>query len=179
VTIIVSPCRTHSTIRRTHSGRKSIYQLSSNREEASNRLKLTPYYSVMPIGILDNAEMLTFRRDHCRPISKMFPNAHGYFGPGTTDYCSPGYTADPSSTWEGHFFDPNAQTEKFSEHTGPWQKFGSFKKAKDFFGDGSLWVIQAPGHMPGNLICCCRIQSGEWIVLGSDCAHSRYDPGRS
>jgi hypothetical protein len=23
-------------------------------------------------------------------------------------------------------------------------------------------------------VCCCRIPSGEWIILGSDCAHSRY-----
>jgi hypothetical protein len=103
----------------------------------------------------------------------MFPAAHGYFGPGTIDYCAPGHTADPKSTWDGYFFDEKHQTEKFSEYTGPWQKFGAFEKAFDFFGDGSLWVIQAPGHMPGNLICCCRIQSGEWVILGSDCAHSR------
>jgi len=103
----------------------------------------------------------------------MFPNAHGYFGPGTKEYCAPGHLSDPKSTWDGYFFDPKKATEKFSEHSGPWQKFGAFEKALDYFGDGSLWVIQAPGHMPGNLICCCRIETGEWIILGSDCAHSR------
>jgi hypothetical protein len=133
-----------------------------------------PFCSVMLIGMEPAKEFSLNFRDHCRPISKMFPNAHGYFGPGTIEYCTPGHTADPESTWDGHFFDTKHQTEKFSEYSGPWQKFGAFEKAFDFFGDGSLWVIQAPGHMPGNLICCCRIESGEWLILGSDCAHSRY-----
>jgi hypothetical protein len=152
---------------------KKIYKLNYRKEGVFLDLKSMLFYSLMHIGISLSSIYLT-GRDHCRPISKMFPNAHGYFGPGTIEYCSPGHTADPKSTWDGHFFDKHSQTEKFSEYNGPWQKFGSFEKAFDFFGDGSLWVIQAPGHMPGNLICCCRIQTGEWIILGSDCAHSRY-----
>ena len=108
----------------------------------------------------------------------MFPNAKGYFGPGTFENCAPGHTTDPDSRWDGHLFDPAHRTENVIEHSGTWKKFGSFEKALDFFGDKSLWVIQAPGHMPGNLICCCRIESGEWLVLGSDCAHSRYTKSR-
>jgi hypothetical protein len=57
-------------------------------------------------------------------------------------------------------------------------KFGSFEKASDFFGTGSFWVVQAPGHMPGNLCAVVRQQDGEWIVLGSDCCHSKYIPDR-
>jgi hypothetical protein len=91
----------------------------------------------------------------------MFPNAKGYFGPGTFENCAPGHTTDPDPRWDGHLFDPVHRTENVSEHSGTWTKFGSFEKALDFFGDKSLWVIQAPGHMPGNLICCCRIESGE------------------
>jgi glyoxylase-like metal-dependent hydrolase (beta-lactamase superfamily II) len=44
----------------------------------------------------------------------------------------------------------------------------------DYFGDGSFWVIQAPGHMPGNLCAALRLEDGEWVLLGSDCCHSRY-----
>jgi glyoxylase-like metal-dependent hydrolase (beta-lactamase superfamily II) len=43
----------------------------------------------------------------------------------------------------------------------------------DFFGDGSFWIIQAPGHMPGNLCACARLKNGEWVMLASDCCHSR------
>ena len=28
--------------------------------------------------------------------------------------------------------------------------------------------------MPGNLCACARIESGEWVLLGSDCCHSRW-----
>jgi hypothetical protein len=147
-------------------------QLNWRNGGASREVRLMRFSSVTRIGRVFYFHKLIYR-DHCRPISKMFPNARGYFGPGTVEYCTPGHIVDPKSTWDGYFFDKEHQTEKFSEHDGPWQKFGSFAKALDYFGDGSLWVIQAPGHMPGNLICCCRIKSGEWIILGSDCAHSR------
>jgi glyoxylase-like metal-dependent hydrolase (beta-lactamase superfamily II) len=53
--------------------------------------------------------------------------------------------------------------------------FGPFEKAFDFFGTGSFWIVQAPGHMPGNLCAVVRKGKDEWIVLGSDCCHSRYE----
>src|SRR5947207_14812586 len=61
-------------------------------------------------------------RDHCRPISKMFPNAHGYFGTGTVEYCTPGHIVDPEYTWDGNFFEKEHKTEKLSEHKGHCQK---------------------------------------------------------
>lgn len=116
--------------------------------------------------------------DHCRPIEHEFPNAHGYFGPGTEEDCEqklePGCT-DPSvgHKFDPRFFDRKVSTEKWSELKGPWVPFGPFEKAMDFFGNGSLWVIQAPGHMQGNLCAAARLADGEWVVLGSDCAHTK------
>ncbi|KAJ5242767.1 uncharacterized protein N7469_001094 [Penicillium citrinum] len=103
----------------------------------------------------------------------IFPNAIGYFGPGTQEFCSPGHLGDPSSQWDGRFFDPINSTERWETLAGPWVPFGHFEKAMDFFGDGSFWIIQAPGHMPGNLCACARLENGEWVLLGSDCCHSR------
>jgi len=111
--------------------------------------------------------------DHCRPVRGIFPNAHGYFGPGTKAHCSPGHFQEPSSMWDGAFFDPEKATERWSEIEGPWVPFGPFEQAKDFFGDGSLWLVQAPGHMPGNLFAAVRLQGGDWVILGGDCCHSR------
>ncbi|KAJ5932832.1 hypothetical protein N7516_007321 [Penicillium verrucosum] len=112
--------------------------------------------------------------DHCRPARKAFPNATVFFGPGTAEYCSPGHLADPSSFWDGRYFDPDRATERWKTLEGPWVPFGPFDRAMDFFGDGCFWVIQAPGHMPGNLCACARLETGEWVLLGSDCCHSRY-----
>ncbi|KAF1842780.1 Metallo-hydrolase/oxidoreductase [Cucurbitaria berberidis CBS 394.84] len=111
--------------------------------------------------------------DHSRPISDVFPNATAYFGPGTRSACSPGHLEEPNAQWDGRFFDPNHATERWEEVAGTWAKFGPFNVAMDYFGDGSFWVIQSPGHMPGNLSAAARLRDGSWVLLGSDCCHSR------
>ncbi|KAH7564333.1 hypothetical protein BM1_01380 [Bipolaris maydis] len=111
--------------------------------------------------------------DHCRPISNVFPNAKASFGPGTKLACQPGHWKDPELQWDGRFFDPDHATETWEELQGDWKQFGPFEKALDYFGDGSFWILDAPGHMPGNLAAAARLQNGEWVILGSDCCHSR------
>ncbi|KAI4915936.1 hypothetical protein J4E90_004382 [Alternaria incomplexa] len=111
--------------------------------------------------------------DHSRPISGLFPNAIAYFGPGTRAACQPGHMRDQILQWDGRFFDPENSTEKWDELHGVWKPFGPFKRALDYFGDGSFWILDAPGHMPGNLAAAARMQDGEWVILGSDCCHSR------
>ncbi|KAL1887241.1 hypothetical protein Sste5346_010336 [Sporothrix stenoceras] len=117
--------------------------------------------------------------DHCRPLRSEFPNASALFGPGTIPYCRPGHiqNLEPTmaSQWDSRFFsdDENVRTESCSELDGHWAPWGPFDAAMDYFGDCSFWIIQAPGHMPGNLAACVRHPSGEHILLGSDCCHSR------
>lgn len=110
--------------------------------------------------------------DHCRPIRDVFPNATANFGPGTRAACQPGHIKDSNCQWDGRYFDSEAATEKTQEFVGPWHTFGPFDKAMNYFGDGSFWVIQAPGHMPGNCLAVARTRNG-WVCLGSDCCHSR------
>lgn len=118
--------------------------------------------------------------DHCRPFRGEFPNANALFGPGTLFHCRPGHIRDGQPTmasqWDSRFFsaDPDVQTEPCAELQGPWVPWGPFDEAMYYFGDGSFWIIKAPGHMPGNLAACVRHTSGEHILLASDCCHSRY-----
>jgi len=116
--------------------------------------------------------------DHCRPIKTEFPKACAFFGPGTVQHCSPGHLASEDARenvqWDGKYFDPVRRTEHWEELSGPWVWFGAFDKAMDYFGNGSFWIIQAPGHMPGNLCAIAHVETNQWILLGSDCCHSRY-----
>ncbi|KAM5354818.1 hypothetical protein ACJ41O_001464 [Fusarium nematophilum] len=115
--------------------------------------------------------------DHSRPIKGMFPNAMGYFGPGTFAHCTPGQFHDEAYSdkgrWDANFFHPEKATENCKELQGSWQPFGPFENALDFLGDGSFWIIQAPGHMAGNLAAAARLSDGSWVILASDCCHSK------
>ncbi|KAJ2901598.1 hypothetical protein MKZ38_001618 [Zalerion maritima] len=94
--------------------------------------------------------------DHCRPLKHDFPNAKIVFGPGTGTHCSPGHIKggeiQPMVQWDSRFFGAGqVRTDPFEELDGRWEPWGPFDRAMDYFGDGSFWVIQAPGHMAGNL----------------------------
>lgn len=165
------------------SGERSFIFLSSchgfgrmeNGEERTRRgaYDLCLYY-ISP----ESCECSHAHFDHSRPIADEFPHAHAYFGPGTDDECKTKlepYNTDPaiSHKYDPRIFDPEVSKEHWSELQGPWGPFGVFDHAMDVFGNGSFWIIQAPGHMPGNLCAAARVEGGEWVLLGSDCAHSR------
>jgi len=69
-------------------------------------------------------------------------------------------------------FGPDA-TEPIEEFTGPWVRFSPFDTAMDYFGDGSFWIGDAPGHLPGNIAAVARLADREWVLLGGDCCHTR------
>ncbi|KAH7909072.1 beta-lactamase-like protein [Hygrophoropsis aurantiaca] len=49
---------------------------------------------------------------------------------------------------------------------------GPFPRAFDYFGDGSMYIIDAPGHLPGHVVVFARTSAdGAWILLGGDAAH--------
>lgn len=53
-----------------------------------------------------------------------------------------------------------------------WQPIGPFPRAYDFYGDGSLYVIDAPGHIHGHVNLLARTSAdGGWIYLAGDTAH--------
>lgn len=59
-----------------------------------------------------------------------------------------------------------------SRQTGhQWRPFAGFPEALDLFGDGSVMVIDAPGHITGHVNLLVRIGKGRWIYLGGDCCH--------
>ncbi|KAG6828189.1 hypothetical protein H0H92_008848 [Tricholoma furcatifolium] len=56
--------------------------------------------------------------------------------------------------------------------TAEWQPLGPFPRALDFYGDGSLYIIDAAGHLPGHINVLARTSAdGSWIYLAGDSAH--------
>lgn len=73
--------------------------------------------------------------------------------------------------------------------TWTWRPLAAFPAALDFFGDGSLWVIDAPGHLYGHVNALARVGPARYVYLGGDCCHdprilrgekgiATYDDGR-
>lgn len=56
-----------------------------------------------------------------------------------------------------------------------WRSFSVFPQAIDVFGDGSLYIINAPGHLPGhiNLLCRISLEPIKYVLLGGDSCHDR------
>ncbi len=52
-----------------------------------------------------------------------------------------------------------------------WKPFAGFPNTVDFFGDGSVYIVDSPGHLFGhvNLLAC--LSNTKWVYLGGDCCH--------
>jgi hypothetical protein len=57
--------------------------------------------------------------------------------------------------------------------------FLSFNRALDFFGDGTLYLVDAPGHFEGHITALARVAPGTFVFLGADTCNNRecYTPG--
>lgn len=54
-----------------------------------------------------------------------------------------------------------------------WKKAGSLLSLYDFFGDGSVYVVDAPGHLPGHVNLLARLGPRRWVYLVGDACHDR------
>ncbi|WVW81950.1 hypothetical protein I302_103953 [Kwoniella bestiolae CBS 10118] len=114
-------------------------------------------------------------------------------GPDSLESMHPGFPKDVNSAW------PTSWLEKYhfvelpdKNVTGPWSgeiaslppisersssrrwdKVGCFDRGVDWFGDGSLWFLDAPGHCPGHIMALCRVtsQPDTYVLLGGDASH--------
>jgi len=77
--------------------------------------------------------------------------------------------------------DPQAQSPVVVPTSAPtertrfvvnWETSIGGLKAHDFFGDGSMYVLDIPGHLKGNVAILARTSSdGSWILLIGDAVH--------
>lgn len=99
----------------------------------------------------------------------LFPSSKFVLGGAARTLFEPGYPADPTSFYQKNLFPPD-RTDFLPVDN--WQKIGPFPKAFDFFGDGSVYIIDAPGHLPGHINLLARTSAdGAWVYLAGDSAH--------
>lgn len=101
-----------------------------------------------------------------------FSHATFVTGPGSHQATTPGYPKDPFSPFVSAIID-HSKYRELSFETDTWVPVGSFPRAYDYFGDGSFYLLDAPGHMPGHLGALAHTGQDEWVFMGGDCCHHR------
>lgn len=105
-----------------------------------------------------------------------YPEAQFWVGSGALDVLKNGLGGHLGHQhFEGNLFDglnvkefPSPPTER--EEGGGWAKVGDFWMY-DFVGDGSIHVVDAPGHLPGHVNLLARVGRERWIFLIADACH--------
>ncbi|KAJ5423955.1 hypothetical protein N7491_009171 [Penicillium cf. griseofulvum] len=88
-----------------------------------------------------------------------FPRAQFFVGPGSLDLLRNGLGLSASH----QFFDPDLfrEVSRVAElpslSTPAWKPLGPFEATLDLLNDGSIYVVDAPGHLPGHINLLCRL----------------------
>lgn len=103
--------------------------------------------------------------DHCGNISRLPQSVDLIVGPGFKDEFFPGYPAKEGSPfWEQDFKGRNVIEAPFN------LKIGKFD-AWDYFGDGSVYVLNTPGHATGHVSALIKTTPDTAIFMGGDLCH--------
>jgi glyoxylase-like metal-dependent hydrolase (beta-lactamase superfamily II) len=102
-----------------------------------------------------------------------FPNAKFVLGYGAMDVLKNGLGEIASHQ---HFEPDTLPDDRSSELSDPkgadWKPLGPFPAALDLFQDGSVFVIDTPGHLPGHINLLCRTKD-RWLCLCGDSFHDK------
>lgn len=102
-----------------------------------------------------------------------FPNARFVVGKGALHVLKHGLGGIASHQ---HFVPDTLPDERSNElsdpKSGDWKPLGPFPAALDLFNDGSVYIIDTPGHLPGHVNLLCRTKD-RWLCLCGDAFHDR------
>jgi glyoxylase-like metal-dependent hydrolase (beta-lactamase superfamily II) len=105
--------------------------------------------------------------DHCGNPAALPKSVNIIVGPGFRDAFVPGWPANPKSPFHEADLDGREVIEApFSDNF----KIGQYQ-AYDYFGDGSLYVLNVPGHAIGHVGALVRTTSDTLVYLGGDVCH--------
>ena len=95
----------------------------------------------------------------------------------TIELVNPGIPATPPPSDDEN----SPTTEMLESHSQStlnlriWRPISLFPSAMDVFNDGSLYILNAPGHLPGhlNLLCRTSFKPAKYVLLAADSCHDR------
>ncbi|KAJ7275056.1 hypothetical protein C8J57DRAFT_1714764 [Mycena rebaudengoi] len=103
--------------------------------------------------------------DHTGDMSKFLPTTTLVFGQGTV---RDPYTVNPKSTLlESDIAGRRLVELNFDKSD---LTIGGMK-AHDYFGDGSFYLLDAPGHAMGHICALARVTPTDFVLLGGDTCH--------
>ncbi|OAA54568.1 Beta-lactamase-like protein [Niveomyces insectorum RCEF 264] len=118
-----------------------------------------------------------------RGVSTGMRGGHSHFEPDLLEPLRTLELSDPKLRASGHEprmdgVPPSSLGKHFSE---PWKPIGILPSTLDVFGDGSLYVVDAPGHLPGHINLLARTDGSaghadtttSWLYLAGDACHDR------
>ncbi|KAH8834701.1 beta-lactamase-like protein [Flagelloscypha sp. PMI_526] len=105
--------------------------------------------------------------DHVGDMSLFPSSTELVIGPGTVrDVYNP--ISNPNGTLLATDFANRTVTEL--DFTGSTTKIGGFA-AFDYFKDGSLYILEVPGHLPGHITALLRVHPTSFVFLSADTFH--------
>jgi hypothetical protein len=105
--------------------------------------------------------------DHTGDVSLYPRSTELVLGPGIIEAHLPGYPANPQSELLESDFAGRAYREiNFDSDF----RIGTYR-AHDFFGDGSFYLLDTPGHSIGHMCGLARTTKTDFLLLGGDVCH--------
>ncbi|KAJ5729450.1 uncharacterized protein N7483_003958 [Penicillium malachiteum] len=71
-------------------------------------------------------------------------------------------------------FTPPKEDSTIPSFCPAWKEYGILPRTIDVFHDGSVLLVDAPGHLPGHLNILARVEESKFVYLAGDACHDRH-----
>ncbi|KAE8377284.1 beta-lactamase-like protein [Aspergillus bertholletiae] len=131
--------------------------------------------NINPHSDIDTIIFSHLHYDHTGDPSRFGPATKFIIGPGAKRFVcgAETYPENAHSHYDSRGFPsldrvielPNDKDRNY------WAELGPISAAHDWFGDGSVYVVNAPGHLSGHLNLLVSVGRDEWVYLAGDTTH--------
>ncbi|KAK6082533.1 metallo-beta-lactamase superfamily protein [Seiridium cupressi] len=122
-------------------------------------------------GDIESVVWSHFHLDHIGDISTFPDSTELVVGPGFKEKFGRGFPTNPDSPVHESYW-KNRELREITYENSPTFQTGAFR-AFDFFGDGSFYLLDTPGHAVGHLAGLARTSQNPdtFIFMGGDLCH--------